>query len=152
MNEVNFPEDYDDLPEKAPDHVKIGADFDRYAKEKGLGELSEDISPYFKREVSNSAQKAGFRVSPVVAIAAAYKASVDTEYEEVTERFNLEEFVDSEDPAATLRDTYIGLEFDGKNRRSRSVDGRDLAQDLHNELESGMKRDKVAEVYNSLIE
>ena len=144
--------EYEEVPENAPDHLKMAADLERYMEEEGIGEYGEEISSFFEENLVEAANSAAFSAHPVVAIAAAYKASTGATTEKAIEKFGVESYVDSENSKKTLEQTFRGLNFNGEHRNKESVSGKNLAQGLHNELEPEMSREKVGELYKSLID
>lgn len=144
--------EYEEVPENAPDHLKMAADLERYMEEEGIGEYGEEISPFFEEKLVEAANSAAFSAHPVVAIAAAYKASTGVSFEKAVEEFELEGYVDSEDSENTLEQTFRGLDFNGEKRNKKSLSGKNLAQGLHKELKAEMSREKVGELYKSLMD
>ena len=144
--------EYEEIPEDAPGHLKMAADLERYMEEEGIGEYAGEISPFFENELVEAANSVAFSSHPVVAIAAAYKASTGVDSEKAVKEFDLDSYVESEVAKKRLGQVFRGLEFNGKKRDKKNVSGKNLAQGLHNELEPEISRDEVGELYKSLID
>lgn len=80
--------DYDDVPEDAPDHIKMAVDLERYMEEREVEEYTDEVME-MEDNLVEAANQQKFATDPLVAIAAAYRAVTGERYETVAGKFGL---------------------------------------------------------------
>lgn len=152
--------EYEELPEESPEHLKMSVDLEKYIEEKGLEEYSEEIMQ-FEEDLLEAADHQKFATSPVVALAAAYRAATGERYQTVAEKFEVPRGLGEQ-----VRGVYQKLGFDEKElfdepvfRKEQrkedsqgSINTEEVAIGLHSELEPEMDREDVAEIYNNITQ